>query len=87
MENKYFKILEKINEEKIDITKLYILSCCPFDTDELNWAIMEYTYDVWLEADTDLDLARLTAVVADNWEEIQNDEITDTEIIDMTVTY
>ena len=87
MNKKYFEMLDKIVEEKIDITKLYILSCCPFDTDELNWAVMEYTYDVWLEADTDLDLARLTAVVVDNWEEIQNDEITDTEIIDMTVTY
>ena len=83
MENKYFKILEKINEEKIDITKLYILSCCPFDTDELNWAIMKYTYDVWLEADTDLDLAKLTAIVCDNWEGIHCGVIPTQEIITM----
>lgn len=87
MDKKYFEMLDKITEEKIDITKLYILSCCSMDTNELNWAVMEYTYKCWLHADTDLDLALLTAVVVDNWEEIQNDEITDTEIIDMTVTY
>ena len=87
MKNKYFKILDKISEEKIDITKLYILSCCPFDTDELNWAVMEYTYDVWLEADTDLDLARLTEIVCDNWEEIQNDEKTSREIIEECVMF
>ena len=85
MKEKYFEILNKISEEKLDITKLYILSCCSMDTEELNWAVMEYTYDCWLEADTDLDLAKLTAIVIDHWEEIQNDEITDTQIIELTV--
>lgn len=87
MDKKYFDMLSNIIKEKIDITKLYILSCCPFDTDGMNWAVMEYTYKCWLDADTDLDLAKLTAIICDNWKEIQNDEITDTEIIDMTVTY
>ena len=86
MDKKYFDILDKICEEKIDITKLYILSCCAFDTNELNWAVMEYTYECWLEADTDLDLARLTAVVIDNWEEIQNEEIQKDEIITMCLS-
>lgn len=80
---KYFEILNKISEEKIDITKLYILSCCSMDTEELNWAVMEYTYDCWLEADTDLDLAILTAIVIDHWKGIETDRITTEEIIEM----
>lgn len=80
---KYFNILNKISEEKIDITKLYILSCCSKETEELNWAAMEYTYDCWLEADTDLDLARLTEIVCDNWEEILNNNIDIQRIIDI----
>lgn len=87
MDKKYFDILDKICEEKIDITKLYILSCCAFDTDELNWAVMEYTYDVWLEADTDLDLARLTAIVCDEWENIKNDDINSQEIIEKCIVF
>lgn len=83
VDKKYFKILNKIAEEKIDITKLYILSCCAMNTEELDWAVMEYTYKCWLKADTDLDLAKLTAIVNDNWEEITEDKIDMEEIIDM----
>lgn len=85
--DKYFEILEKIENEKIDITKLYILSCMSFDTNEENWKAMEYTYDCWIEADTDLDLARLSAIVCDKWEEIQNDEIDYLEIIEDCVIF
>lgn len=83
MDRKYFDILDKINEEKIDITKLYILSCMCMNTDEEDWEAMEYTYKAWLHADTDLDLAKLSAIVCDNWEEIQNEEIQIDEIISM----
>lgn len=81
MDKKYFEMLDKITEENIDITKLYILSCCSMDTNELNWAVMEYTYKCWLQADTDLDLAILTAIVIDHWKGIETDRITIEEII------
>ncbi len=84
---KYFEILDKICKENIDITKLYILSCISAETEELEWEEMEYAYDCWIEADTDLDLARLAGIVSENWEEIKNDEITDEEIIEMCITY
>ena len=83
MDKKYFEMLDKITEEKIDITKLYILSCCSMDTEELNWAVMEYAYKCWLHADTDLDLAILTAIVIDHWKGIETDRITTEEIIEM----
>ena len=82
MDKRYFDILDKITEEKIDITKLYILSCMGFSSDEKNWEVMQYTYECWLEADTDLDIARLACIASDNWEEIENGEIERQEIID-----
>lgn len=82
MENKYFEILNKICEEKIDITKLYILSCMCMENDQTDWKAMEYTYECWLQADTDLDLARLSAIVCNRWEEIQSGEVAKQEIID-----
>lgn len=83
MDKKYFEMLDEITEENIDITKLYILSCCSMDTNELNWAVMEYTYKCWLQADTDLDLAKLTAIVIDHWKGIETDRITIEEIIEI----
>ena len=87
MKEKYFKMLKEIKEEKLDITKLYILSCCYRETEELNYKIMEYTYDCWIEADIDLDLCRLTDIVCENWEAIQEDKIQMTEIIEKCVVY
>lgn len=79
---KYFEILEKINKENIDITKLYLLSCLDISDRELATEQMEFCYDLWLEADVDMDLARLTDIVKKYWEEIQNDKLTDEEIIE-----
>ena len=87
MKKEYFEMLKEIDRQKIDITKLYILSCMSSETWEEDWAKMDYAYDCWIEADTDLDLARLADIVQEHWFDIQNDEITDTEIIDMTITY
>lgn len=84
---KYFNMLDKILEENLDVTKLFILSCCYMDTQELDWEVMNYVYDLWIDADIDLDLARLTNIVCDRWEEIQNEEVTDTEIIEDCVCY
>lgn len=79
---KYFEILEKINKENIDITKLYLLSCLDISDRELATEQMEFCYDLWLEADVDMDLARLADIVKEYWEEIQNDKLTDEEIIE-----
>lgn len=80
---KYFDILKEIDKQKIDITKLYILSCMSAETEEEEWKKMEYTYDCWIEADTDLDLSRLTDIVVEHWYEIQNDEMFDKDIIEI----
>lgn len=87
MKEKYFKMLKEIEKEKLDMTKLYILSCCYRENEELNYKIMEYTYDCWIEADIDLDLCRLTDIVSENWEAIQEDKITTVEIIDKCITF
>ena len=79
---KYFEMLEKINKENIYITKLYLLSCLDISDRELATEQMEFCYDLWLEADVDMDLARLTDIVKKYWEEIQNDKLTDEEIIE-----
>lgn len=79
---KYFEMLEKINKENIYITKLYLLSCLDISDRELATEQMEFCYDLWLEADVDMDLARLADIVKEYWEEIQNDKLTDEEIIE-----
>ena len=84
---KYFNMLDKILEENLDVTKLFILSCCYMDTQELDWEVMNYVYDLWIDADIDLDLARLTSIVCDRWEDIRKGEITDTEIIEDCACY
>ena len=83
MDRKYFELLKEIRMESVDMTKLYILSCCSMETEELDWEVMEYTYNCWLQADTDLDLARLTQIVTDHWQEIIDNEIDMQEIIDI----
>lgn len=69
--DKYFKILDQINEEKIDMTKLYILSC--IERDEENLAKLDYIYDTWLDIDEDICLARLCDIVNTHWEEIKEE--------------
>ena len=53
------------------------------ETTEEEWNIVNYCYDLWLEADVDLDLSRLADIVVEFWGKIQNDEMTDEEIIEM----
>lgn len=74
--NKYFKILEQLENEKIDIVKLFLLSSIKFtqDNEEEEWKIVNYCYDMWLEIDDDIDLAKLADIVVENWEDIKNDE-------------
>ena len=81
--DKYFKILDQINEEKIDMTKLYILSCMDISDKGLSCQMMNFAYDIWLNADVDLDLSRLADIIVEHWEEIQNDEIFENEIIEI----
>ena len=74
--NKYFKILEQLENEKIDIVKLFLLSSIKFtqDNEEEEWKIVNYCYDTWLEIDDDIDLAKLADIVVENWKDIKNNE-------------
>ncbi|MGM9881477.1 MAG: hypothetical protein ACI31S_01385 [Bacilli bacterium] len=78
----YFKLLKEIKEKSIEVNKLYLLSCINNDYEEEKIEIMNYCYDVWLDADADMSLARLADIVQDHWDEIQKDEITSEEIIE-----
>lgn len=82
---KYYNVLKNIEEQKIDIVKLFLLSTINMSqaTKEEEWKIVNYCYDLWLEADVDLDLSRLADIVVEFWGKIQNDEMTDEEIIEM----
>lgn len=82
---KYYKMLKNIEEQKIDMVKLFLLSTINMsqDTREEEWKIVNYCYDLWIDADVDIDLARLADIVVEHWEEIQKDEITDDEIIEI----
>lgn len=85
----YFEILNTIIEEGIDTTKLYILSFLDLKDRELAIRQMDYIYDLWIEVDVDvdLDLSRLADIVVEFWGKIQNDEMTDEEIIEMCLSY
>ena len=85
--DKYFEILEQIKKEQLDITKLYLLSCLDLSNKKLATMQMQYCYEVWLDIDTDIDLAKLADIVSMNWEKIQNDEMLEEEIIEECVVY
>lgn len=80
---KYFKLLEQIENEKIDIVKLYLLSSIKFtqDSKEEEWKIVNYCYDMWLKIDADIDLAKLADIVVENWEDIKEDKYGYNDII------
>lgn len=86
---KYYNVLKNIEEQKIDIVKLFLLSTINMSqaTKEEEWKIVNYCYDLWLEADVDLDLSRLADIVVEFWGKIQNNEMTDEEIIEMCLSY
>ena len=73
---KYFKILEELENQKIDIVKLFLLSSIKFtqDNKKEEWNIVNYCYDMWLEIDDDIDLAKLADIVVENWEDIKKDK-------------
>lgn len=83
---KYYKILKEINENKLDITKLYILSCITYDKqDKLLTSkvlkMLDYIYDTWLDIDEDICLEKLCDIVCEHWEEIINEEYDYDDII------
>lgn len=82
---KYYNELKNIEEQKIDIVKLFLLSTINMSqaTKEEEWEIVNYCYNLWLKADVDLDLSRLADIVVEFWGKIQRDEMTDEEIIEM----
>lgn len=86
---KYFEILKEIEDNRIDMTKLYILSCIEnfkptkslcYSLNNAIFEVMEYIYDTWLEIDEDICLAKLCDIVCEHWEEIL-DEIYDIDDI------
>ena len=86
---KYFKLLGDIEKEKIDITKLYLLSSFQYslDNEKDEWKAVNYCYDLWLMIDVDVSLSRLADIVADRWEEIKINKISKKEIIDILLDY
>lgn len=82
---KYYNELKNIEEQKIDIVKLFLLSTINMSqaTKEEEWKIVNYCYDLWLKADVDLDLSRLADIVVEFWGKIQQNEMTDEEILEM----
>lgn len=85
---RYFEILDMIKAERLDITKLYILSSTDNKlSKEERVEQMNYVYDLWLDADVDLDLSRMTDIVTENWKKIKSGKMTDEEILDETVCY
>lgn len=84
MENfeKYFDILKIVDENKLNITKLTIFANIngQFEKEKMI-QVMNYIYDTWLDIDADFSLARLCDIVCENWEQIQNDEFTDDDIM------
>lgn len=82
---KYYNELKNIEEQKIDIVKLFLLSTINMSqaTKEEEWKIVNYCYNLWLKADVDLDLSRLADIVVEFWGKIQQNEMTDEEILEM----
>lgn len=80
---KYFKILEELENQKIDIVRLFLLSSIKFtqDNKKEEWNIVNYCYDMWLEIDEDIDLAKLADIVVEHWEEILNEEYSYDDIV------
>lgn len=86
---KYYKILDMIEAEKLNIIKLYLLDCVRhlngIDENEIE-NVVEYCYDLWLNANVDLDLGRLSDIVADNWYDLKTGELTKDFIIDKVLS-
>ena len=86
---KYYNELKNIEEQKIDIVKLFLLSTINMSqaTKKEEWKIVNYCYDLWIDTDVDLDLSRLADIVVENWEDIQNDKMLDDEIVEICLNY
>lgn len=89
--NDYYIVLGAIEKRKINIIKLYLWQCINeigkiFNT-ETKIKIMNYCYDLWLDANENLSLGRLADIVADNWQDLENGELSKRFIIDKILGY
>lgn len=84
---KYFKILGQIKKENLNITKLYILSCLDLEDKETATNQLNYIYKAWLDLDVDIDLSRLSDIVSEHWDEIETNQISEDEIVEICLNY
>ena len=84
MIEKYKQILNEMKELDVDIIRLYIYDIVRIYKeykDDTHNDIVEFVYDTWLDIDSDIDLAKLTDVVCENWVAIENDKFSRDDII------
>lgn len=84
---KYFEILEQIKKENLNMTKLYILSCLDLEDKEKTINQLNYIYKAWIDLDVDIDLSRLSDIVSEHWHEIEINQISEDEIVEMCLNY
>lgn len=84
----YYEIIKIMRNERINDTKLYLLSSINsvgnFEK-EKEIEIMNLCYDFWLDIDADISLGRLVDVVIDNLEDIENDKLDKYDIAEMCI--
>ena len=82
--NKYSTTRNKTDYKDLGLSDVYIFGhSLDISDKDLSWQMMNFAYDIWLNADVDLDLSRLADIIVEHWEEIQNDEIFENEIIEI----
>lgn len=64
--NKYDEVLKFMKEKDVDIVRLYIYDITKSLGDDAIEAT-EAVYNEWLDIDEDVDLAKLTDLIVENW--------------------
>ena len=77
--NTYKELLKEIKKSNIDITKLYIYDIVKDHTEALK--MTEAIYDLWLDIDDDISIAKLADLVKEHWKDYKKDKYTIDDII------
>lgn len=79
----YLKILKNIENKKLDINILYILSC--LELKYMNKKTIQkqtdYIYNIWKKSTIDLSLSKLCEVVKSVWGSIEEGRFSESDII------